>query len=78
MTSPSPFSGASTTPLAINTIVPATRYRWGIAAMVHALVSSINSFMFARVFLGVSEAGNFPAALLPPKDETGLQCLSWR
>jgi MFS transporter, ACS family, hexuronate transporter len=36
---------------------------WSIAAMVHSLVGSINGFMSARIFLGVSEAGNFPAAI---------------
>ena len=36
---------------------------WSIAAMCHALVGSISGFTFARVFLGVSEAGNFPSAI---------------
>ncbi|MFN0079784.1 MAG: MFS transporter [Prosthecobacter sp.] len=36
---------------------------WSIAAMSHALVGSIAGFRWARMFLGVSEAGNFPAAI---------------
>ena len=36
---------------------------WSIAAMCHALVGSIAGFRWARMFLGVSEAGNFPAAI---------------
>ena len=36
---------------------------WSIAAMAHALVGSIGGFFAARVALGVSEGGNFPAAI---------------
>ena len=36
---------------------------WSLAAMGHALVSSTLGFSVARGFLGVSEAGNFPAAI---------------
>lgn len=36
---------------------------WSLAAMGHALVSSVLGFGIARVFLGLGEAGNFPAAL---------------
>jgi ACS family hexuronate transporter-like MFS transporter len=36
---------------------------WSVAAMVHALARSIPGFAAARAFLGVSEAGNFPAAI---------------
>ena len=36
---------------------------WSVAAMSHALVGSVNGFFAARVFLGVSEGGNFPAAI---------------
>jgi MFS transporter, ACS family, hexuronate transporter len=36
---------------------------WSIAAMSHAMVGSIRGFFSARVFLGVSEGGNFPAAI---------------
>jgi ACS family hexuronate transporter-like MFS transporter len=36
---------------------------WSIAAISHAAVGSVNGFFAARVFLGVSEGGNFPAAI---------------
>jgi ACS family hexuronate transporter-like MFS transporter len=36
---------------------------WSIAAMGHAIVSSTLGFGVARGFLGVTEAGNFPAAI---------------
>lgn len=35
---------------------------WSIAAMSHALVSTVLEFGLARSFLGFSESGNFPAA----------------
>jgi MFS transporter, ACS family, hexuronate transporter len=36
---------------------------WSVAAVSHALVGSVAGFFGARVFLGVSEGGNFPAAI---------------
>lgn len=36
---------------------------WSIAAVGHAFVSSTLGFSVARAFLGVTEAGNFPAAI---------------
>ncbi|MDO7874461.1 MFS transporter [Hymenobacter sp. ASUV-10] len=36
---------------------------WSVAAMGHALVSSTLGFGVARAFLGITEAGNFPAAI---------------
>ena len=36
---------------------------WSISAAAHALVGSIGGFFTARVALGVSEGGNFPAAI---------------
>ena len=36
---------------------------WSIAAMGHAIVSSTLGFGIARGFLGITEAGNFPAAI---------------
>jgi MFS transporter, ACS family, hexuronate transporter len=36
---------------------------WSIAAIGHALVGSVGGFFTARVALGVSEGGNFPAAI---------------
>ena len=38
-------------------------FLWSLAAMDHALVSSTMGFSMARAFLGVTEAGNFPAAI---------------
>lgn len=50
---------------------------WSIAAVGHALATSTLGFGIARVFLGVSEAGNFPAAIKTvaewfPKKERAL------
>lgn len=36
---------------------------WSVAAVLHAAVTSTLGFIFARTFLGVTEAGNFPAAI---------------
>ena len=36
---------------------------WSIAAMGHALATTVFGFGIARFFLGLSEAGNFPAAI---------------
>ncbi len=36
---------------------------WSFAAMGHALAGSTFGFMIARAFLGVGEAGNFPASI---------------
>src|SRR4028119_767710 len=36
---------------------------WSLAAIGHALVKSTFGFIVARAALGVSEAGNFPAAI---------------
>jgi ACS family hexuronate transporter-like MFS transporter len=36
---------------------------WSIAAMSHALAGSVLGFAVARFFLGLGEAGNFPAAI---------------
>jgi ACS family hexuronate transporter-like MFS transporter len=36
---------------------------WGAASMSHSLVMSVSGFCIARVFLGLGESGNFPAAL---------------
>ena len=49
---------------------------WSLAAMGHALVSSVGGFMVARVCLGLSEAGNFPSSIktvalwFPKKERT--------
>ena len=36
---------------------------WSIAAMGHALATGTGGFIIARIFLGITEAGNFPAAI---------------
>ncbi len=36
---------------------------WGISSMSHSLVTSVFGFCLARVFLGLGESGNFPAAI---------------
>lgn len=47
---------------------------WSLAAMGHALVTSISGFAVARFMLGLGESGNFPAAVkataewFPPKE----------
>lgn len=36
---------------------------WSLAAMGHAVVSTVTGFMIARASLGISEGGNFPSAI---------------
>lgn len=36
---------------------------WSLAAVGHALATGTGGFIIARVFLGITEAGNFPAAI---------------
>nr|WP_315196884.1 MFS transporter [uncultured Flavobacterium sp.] len=36
---------------------------WSIAAIAHAFATGTGGFIIARVFLGITEAGNFPAAI---------------
>lgn len=50
---------------------------WSVAAICHALATGVTGFSIARVFLGVTEAGNFPAAIKAtaewfPKKERAL------
>ncbi len=50
---------------------------WSLAAIGHAFANSAFGFMIARAFLGVTEAGNFPAAIKStaewfPKKERAL------
>jgi ACS family hexuronate transporter-like MFS transporter len=50
---------------------------WSAASMLHAAMSTIAGFSFARFLLGLSEAGNFPAAIKTvaewfPKKERAL------
>lgn len=49
---------------------------WSLAAMGHALVTTVFGFGVARFFLGLGESGNFPAAIkataewFPPKERS--------
>jgi MFS transporter, ACS family, hexuronate transporter len=49
---------------------------WSIASMAHALASSVLGFGVARFFLGIGEAGSFPAAIksvaewFPPRERS--------
>ena len=36
---------------------------WGLSSLSHSLVTSVAGFCVARVFLGLGESGNFPAAI---------------
>lgn len=50
---------------------------WSIAGMVHSVAKSVLGFSIARLFLGLGEAGNFPAAVKAvsewfPKKERAL------
>ncbi len=50
---------------------------WSIAAICHALATGTGGFSLARIFLGITEAGNFPAAIKAtaewfPKKERAL------
>ena len=36
---------------------------WGLSSMAHSLVGSVVGFCIARIFLGLGESGNFPAAI---------------
>jgi MFS transporter, ACS family, hexuronate transporter len=36
---------------------------WSVAALAHALVHSLGGFFGVRIFLGLGEGGNFPAAI---------------
>lgn len=52
-------------------------FTWSIAAMAHALVKSTTGFFIARSALGITESGNFPAAIKTvaewfPKKERAL------
>lgn len=52
-------------------------FLWSIAAVMHSLATGAVGFVFARAFLGVTEAANFPAAIKTtaewfPKKERAL------
>jgi ACS family hexuronate transporter-like MFS transporter len=50
---------------------------WSVAGMFHAAARSVGGFVWARIALGLGEAGNFPAAVKAvaewfPKNERGI------
>src|SRR5690606_10359030 len=50
---------------------------WSVSGMLHAVARSVSGFSFARIGLGIGEAGNFPAAVKAvsewfPKKERAL------
>jgi ACS family hexuronate transporter-like MFS transporter len=50
---------------------------WSVAAICHAFATGVGGFSLARIFLGVTESGNFPAAIKAtaewfPKKERAL------
>ncbi|HVG26785.1 MAG TPA: MFS transporter [Acidobacteriaceae bacterium] len=50
---------------------------WGLSSLSHSMVTSVAGFCLARVFLGLGESGNFPAAIKAttewfPTEERGL------
>jgi ACS family hexuronate transporter-like MFS transporter len=50
---------------------------WSVAAICHALATGVGGFSLARIFLGITESGNFPAAIKAtaewfPKKERAL------
>ncbi len=52
-------------------------FLWSVAAICHSLASGTFGFTIARIFLGITEAGNFPAAIKTtaewfPKKERAL------
>ena len=36
---------------------------WGLSSLSHSVVTSVFGFIIARIFLGLGESGNFPAAI---------------
>lgn len=50
---------------------------WSLACMIHAVMSTVTGFGFARLLLGLGESGNFPAGMKAiaewfPRKERGL------
>ena len=57
------FAGRMVDKLGCRRGYPLVTGLWSLSAMGHALVTSVFGFGIARVFLGVGESGNFPAAI---------------
>jgi ACS family hexuronate transporter-like MFS transporter len=57
------FAGRMVDKLGCRRGYPLVTGLWSLSAMGHALVTSVLGFGVARVFLGLGESGNFPAAI---------------
>ena len=57
------FAGRMVDKLGCRRGYPLVTGLWSLSAMGHALVTSVFGFGVARVFLGLGESGNFPAAI---------------
>ena len=71
------FAGRVVDKLGTKTGYALATFLWSVAAVGHAFVSTTLGFGIARAFLGVTEAGNFPAAIKAiaewfPKKERAL------
>jgi ACS family hexuronate transporter-like MFS transporter len=70
------FAGRMVDKLGCRRGYPLVTGLWSLSAMGHALVTSVFGFGVARVFLGLGESGNFPAAIkataewFPPKERS--------
>ncbi|MGA2218325.1 MAG: MFS transporter [Terracidiphilus sp.] len=70
------FAGRMVDKLGCRKGYPLVTGLWSLSAMGHALVTSVLGFGVARVFLGLGESGNFPAAIkataewFPPKERS--------
>jgi ACS family hexuronate transporter-like MFS transporter len=70
------FAGRMVDKLGCRKGYPIVTALWSLSAMGHALVTSVFGFGVARVFLGLGESGNFPAAIkataewFPPKERS--------
>ena len=57
------FAGRLIDKVGVRVGYAATLLLWSLAAVTHSMVSTVSGFMLARIFLGFSEAGNFPSAI---------------
>ncbi len=57
------FAGRIIDRVGVKTGYAITIFLWSLAAFSHTFVTSVAGFVAARIFLGLSEAGNFPAAV---------------
>jgi len=57
------FVGRLVDKMGVRTGYALTVLFWSLAAFSHTLVASVDGFVAARIFLGLSESGNFPTAV---------------